>query len=217
MSVEMDRGEQIRRLSRLEREKTDLSNRMNVAFISMVTAIYSLKSLFSKWQEAQVEQDGLIETLKGGLSVPAPVVPPTVAKVVAELLDIPSPVVQAAPPIPVEPPVPAEPVPSPVKIDVPAELNAKNQMVYALAKLADLNPTFLQRMSDHPKCHGTTRHYVAKSPSEIYTVPELYKYCAELPGGWWVATNLSNRDKMKLLFLAEEIANATITVHFDNL
>jgi hypothetical protein len=112
-------------------------------------------------------------------------------------------------PKPVEP-VPVEPEPeSKVLLPIVAPGGtAKDQMVYVLTKLAERDPHFLALLSKHPKCWGKSRHYVSCDRQTLYADrPDLAKKCSsELPGGWFVATNLSNRDKIRLLSLASSLS-----------
>ena len=196
MNPELSRSEKIRLLSKLERDKTTVYYRIEAAHKQMTQAFEDYMALIQKWSNVEAEQNNLIQMLQDDI-VPAPKSP-----------------VVVAPPAPAETPAPV--VEPPATVEVPSGLNAKDQMVYALVKLADLDSTgtFLQRLSDHPKCRGTSRHYVAKDPAEIYSVPELRRFVAGVQSGWFVATNLSNRDKLRLLTLASEVARKQIKVHF---
>jgi predicted type IV restriction endonuclease len=95
--------------------------------------------------------------------------------------------------------------------------NAKDAMVIVLRELAQNDPSFLQRCSEHPKIQGRKRHYIARTADELYQGrPDLPH--EKLPGGWLVATNLSNVQKKSIIRLASEVAGLTfgkdITVEF---
>lgn len=97
--------------------------------------------------------------------------------------------------------------------------NAKDAMVIALTELAKLDPTFLERCSQHPDARGRKRRYVARSAEELYPDrPDLREYQEALPGGWLVATNLNNVLKKNIIRLAAEVAGLSfgtdLVVHF---
>lgn len=86
--------------------------------------------------------------------------------------------------------------------------NAKDAMVLVLTRLAERDPSFLERCSQHPDIQGRKRRYIARTPEELYPErPDLYPYHEKLPGGWMVATNLNNVLKMSILRAAAEVAN----------
>lgn len=86
--------------------------------------------------------------------------------------------------------------------------NAKEAMVMVLAKLAEADPTFLQRCSQHPDCYGKKRKYIARKAEELYPDrPDLREFNAVLPGGWLVATNLNNQLKRSIIKAATQVAD----------
>ncbi|MFT5471349.1 MAG: hypothetical protein ACI8UO_006482 [Verrucomicrobiales bacterium] len=88
--------------------------------------------------------------------------------------------------------------------------NAKEAMVIALRELAQSDPTFLQRCSQHPYCSGRKRRYIAQTAEELYPDrPDLREMHECLPGGWLVATNLNNRLKKGIIRAATEVAGLT--------
>jgi predicted type IV restriction endonuclease len=97
--------------------------------------------------------------------------------------------------------------------------NAKDAMVIVLRELAQNDASFLQRCSQHPDAQGRKRQYIARTPDDIYPDrPDLRDYHEQLPGGWFVATNLNNALKKSIIRLASEVAGLTfgkdITVEF---
>lgn len=85
--------------------------------------------------------------------------------------------------------------------------SAKDAMVIVLRELAKEDPAFLERCSLHPNAQGRKRRYIARTPEELYPDREdLRDLRAELPGGWWVATNLNNVLKGTIVRLAAEVA-----------
>jgi len=92
-------------------------------------------------------------------------------------------------------------------------------MVIALRELANADPSFLERCSQHPDAQGSRRRYIARTPEELYPNREDLRELREpLPGGWLVATNLNNRLKKTIIRLAAEVAGLTfgkdVTVEF---
>ena len=85
--------------------------------------------------------------------------------------------------------------------------NAKEAMVLVLRELQRSNPDFLPRLSQHPRCQGRTRRFIAQSPEELYPNSPQYKNMNEsLPGGWFVATNNSSAQKKAFIEIASEVA-----------
>jgi predicted type IV restriction endonuclease len=85
--------------------------------------------------------------------------------------------------------------------------NAKDAMVIVLRELANADTTFLERCSQHPDAQGRKRHYIARTPEELYPDREDLRDLREtLPGGWLVATNLNNVLKKTIIKLAAEVA-----------
>ena len=88
--------------------------------------------------------------------------------------------------------------------------NAKDAMVIALRELANGDPTFLERCSQHPDAQGRKRRYIARTPEELYPDREDLREMREsLTGGWLVATNLNNVLKKTIIRLAAEVAGLT--------
>ncbi|CAN0378463.1 unnamed protein product, partial [Phaeothamnion confervicola] len=71
--------------------------------------------------------------------------------------------------------------------------NAKEAMVTVLRLLAERDPQFLERCARHPNAQGRTRRYIARAPDDLYPDrPDLKDFNEQLPGGWFVSTNLNN-------------------------
>jgi hypothetical protein len=85
--------------------------------------------------------------------------------------------------------------------------NAKDAMVTVLRELAKNDASFLERCSQHPDAQGRKRHYIARTPEELYPDREDLRDLREaLPGGWLVSTNLNNVLKKTIIKLAAEAA-----------
>lgn len=88
--------------------------------------------------------------------------------------------------------------------------NAKDAMVIVLRELAQADPNFLERCSQHPDAQGRKRRYIARTSEELYPDREDLRDMREsLPGGWLVATNLNNVLKKTIIRLATEVAGLT--------
>ena len=88
--------------------------------------------------------------------------------------------------------------------------NAKDAMVIVLRELAQADPDFLERCSQHPDAQGRKRRYIARTTEELYPDREDLRDMREsLPGGWLVATNLNNVLKKTIIRLATEVAGLT--------
>ena len=85
--------------------------------------------------------------------------------------------------------------------------NVKEAMVQILRELQRRDPDFLPRLSQHPKCRGRTRRFIAQSPEELYpNSPKYRNMNGALPGGWFVATNNSSQQKREFIEIASEVA-----------
>ena len=84
--------------------------------------------------------------------------------------------------------------------------NAKEAMVLVLRELQRRDPNFLPRLSQHPKCRGRTRRFIAQSPEELYPDPRHQNMNESLPGGWFVATDNGSAQKKEFIEIASEVA-----------
>lgn len=85
--------------------------------------------------------------------------------------------------------------------------NAKEAVIFVLTELAKADATFLERCANHPEIRGRKRQYIARTPAELYPDrPDLHEFNEPLPGGWFLATNLNNGFKMRVLRIAAEVA-----------
>lgn len=82
--------------------------------------------------------------------------------------------------------------------------NAIDALLDILRTLASRSPTFLERLS--PAVVGRTRNHIARKREDVYPAkPELIEYTTELVPGWWLGTNIANRDKMRIIEKACEV------------
>jgi len=86
-------------------------------------------------------------------------------------------------------------------------VNAKDAMVTVLRELAQHDPSFLERRSQHPDAQGRKRRYIAHTSEELYPDRDDLRDMRESrPGGWLVATNLNNVLKKTIIRIAAEVA-----------
>ena len=82
--------------------------------------------------------------------------------------------------------------------------NAIDALIDVLRTLASKNLQFIETVA--PLVQGRTRNHIARSRADVYPQkPELAEYAVELVPGWWLGTNISNRDKMRIIKKACEI------------
>lgn len=96
--------------------------------------------------------------------------------------------------------------------------SAKDALLLILRKLSERDSTFLDRCAQHPDNQGRKRKYIARAPEELYPDREdLQDMRAQLPGGWLLATNISNQQKHSIIRLAAKVANLTLgnDIHVD--
>jgi len=76
-------------------------------------------------------------------------------------------------------------------------LTAKQALIDIVSKLAERDSTMLPRLA--PKLVRRTTKGLARARDEIAQSMSGRRAAAELPGGWWLDTNLSNTKKQQLL------------------
>lgn len=87
--------------------------------------------------------------------------------------------------------------------------NATEALVDILRTLQSRDGTFLERLA--PIVPGRTRNHVAREKSDVYPGrPELVDFTIELVPGWWLGTNISNRDKMRIIEKACQLERLTL-------
>jgi hypothetical protein len=86
---------------------------------------------------------------------------------------------------------------------------AIDALIEILRALSARQPDFLERLAEIAP--SRTRNHVAHTPEEVYPArPELSELTTEIAPGWWLGTNIANRDKMTLLRKACEVAGVSI-------
>lgn len=83
---------------------------------------------------------------------------------------------------------------------------AKDTFVGLLRHFAELEPTFPARYQQAARGIGRSRHYVGRTPQEVYPMkPGLWKHTEFFAPGWLVGTNESDVKKRELLKLACQV------------
>ena len=86
-----------------------------------------------------------------------------------------------------------------------AEPDAISALIFVLRKLAERKPSFLDNFAK--QAPGRTRNHIAKTRSEVYPgKPELEAYSTEIAPGWWLGTNVANREKERLARIACDVS-----------
>ncbi len=82
--------------------------------------------------------------------------------------------------------------------------DATEAMVSILADLAQYDDDFFPKLA--AKVRGRTRNHIARSRSEVYPGrPDLARYVQEIGPGWFIGSNIANREKKKILRAACEV------------
>jgi hypothetical protein len=82
--------------------------------------------------------------------------------------------------------------------------NAIDALIDILRTLAGRNSLFLEKLA--PIVRGRTRNHLARAREDVYPQkPDLIEYTMQLVPVWWFGTNISNRDKMRIIERACEV------------
>lgn len=82
---------------------------------------------------------------------------------------------------------------------------AMDALVWCLQTLAQLDARLLERVARAVK--SRTRNHIARSKTEIYPKrPDLAANARLIADGWYVGTNISNRDKQRIIQKACAVA-----------
>jgi len=78
-------------------------------------------------------------------------------------------------------------------------------LIQIIKHLASKDPTFLERLE--VRARGRSRNHVARSRAAVYPQrPDLADKAIEILPGWFVDTNISNREKLQIVAQACEVA-----------
>jgi predicted type IV restriction endonuclease len=85
------------------------------------------------------------------------------------------------------------------------EPDAISALIFVLRRLAERDSGFLESFAK--QAPGRTRNHIAKTRSEVYPgKPELEAYSTEIAPGWWLGTNIANREKDRLAKIACDVS-----------
>lgn len=83
--------------------------------------------------------------------------------------------------------------------------HAIDVVIEVLRELASENGDFLVRFE--ARARGRSRNHIARKPDLVYPGrPQLTKYVIDIAPGWYLGTNIANREKLRLLRIACETA-----------
>ena len=83
--------------------------------------------------------------------------------------------------------------------------NAQEAMVRILRLLARRQPDLLERLAT--VVPGRSRNHIARSPDQVYPErPDLANYVVQLVPGWFIGTNIADREKLRIIEKACEVA-----------
>jgi len=83
--------------------------------------------------------------------------------------------------------------------------DAISALIFVLQDLASRDVSFIERFAK--LAPGRRRNHIARDRSGVYPgKPELEVYTQDIGGGWWLGTNIANREKERLLRIACEVA-----------
>ena len=83
--------------------------------------------------------------------------------------------------------------------------DAISALIFVLQDLASRDVSFVEKFAK--LAPGRRRNHIARDRSGVYPgKPELEVYTQDIGGGWWLGTNIANREKERLLRIACEVA-----------
>jgi hypothetical protein len=86
--------------------------------------------------------------------------------------------------------------------------DANEALLAILRHMAAREPQFCQTLAR--KVEGRSRNHIARTPEAVYPGrPDLRKYIIELVPGWFIGTNIANREKLVILRHACHVAGLT--------
>jgi len=97
--------------------------------------------------------------------------------------------------------------------------DAVSAFIFLIQELAKRDPAFLESFAT--RAPGRTRNHISKVRSQVYPgKPELEASTVEVSSGWWMGTNLANREKDRLTKIACDVAHlkfgVDVVVEFPN-
>ena len=83
--------------------------------------------------------------------------------------------------------------------------SARDAYIAVLTTLADRDREFLARIE--PKLRGPKNRKIARTRQELSSAEVMVKTAVPLPGNWWLLTHLSNKNKIRALRIACDVAD----------
>jgi predicted type IV restriction endonuclease len=92
-------------------------------------------------------------------------------------------------------------------------------LIAVLTYFHNKNSDFLQKFAQ--RAPGRTRNHISRNRAQVYPdKPQLEQYATKLADGWWLGTNMANREKDRLARIACEVAGLKfgrdVIVNFPN-
>ena len=92
-----------------------------------------------------------------------------------------------------------------------AARTAEAAMIEILRRIIDSNPNVMPKLAQAVR--GRTRNHIATAPERVYPHrPDLTGCVVELVPGWYIGTNISNPEKLRILNAACEVAGLLLGV-----
>jgi predicted type IV restriction endonuclease len=89
--------------------------------------------------------------------------------------------------------------------------NAIGALIEILRAMSKRDPAMLAKLAQTVSTRS--RNHIAKSPELVYpNRPQLSDLTTELEAGWWLGTNIANRDKLRIVKKACEAGQWTFDI-----
>ncbi len=83
--------------------------------------------------------------------------------------------------------------------------DAISALIFILEKLADSDSDFMEEFAK--RAPGRRRNHISRVRADVYpNKPDLEIYTIKVANGWWLGTNIANREKERLVRIACEVA-----------
>ena len=80
-------------------------------------------------------------------------------------------------------------------------ISANEAMIDIIRTLAECEPDLLERLT--PRIRGSSRNHIARQRDQVYPDrPDLLEHTQLLVPGWYIGTNIANREKKRIIDLA---------------
>jgi hypothetical protein len=83
--------------------------------------------------------------------------------------------------------------------------SATDALIDILRSLAQRDAHFAEKLA--PTVRGRTRNHISDQRDQVYPgKPDLFEYTVEFIPGWWLGTNIANREKIRIIKSACTVA-----------